>query len=106
MVKGGQAAAAARAAQGTQCRGCAAVALLMSAACLTVLCLHSANTMRVYANARLDLLLAAGTEGAARKGHFRVRAFGGVVVYPVIKQRVCAPCDVARVARSSRVHKN
>ena len=50
--------------------------------------------MRAYANAGLDLLLAAGTEGAARKGHFRVRAFGGVVAYPVIKQRVCAPCDV------------
>ena len=50
--------------------------------------------MRVYANARLDLLLAAGTEGAARKGHFRVRGFGGVVAYPVIKQRVCAPCAV------------
>ena len=49
--------------------------------------------MRVYANAGLDLLLAAGTEGAARKGHFRVRAFGGVVAYPVIKQRVCALCD-------------
>ena len=47
--------------------------------------------MRVYANAGLDLLLAAGTEGAARKGHFCVRAFGGVVAYPVIKQRVCAP---------------
>ena len=53
--------------------------------------------MRVYANAGLDLLLAAGTEGAARKGHFCVRAFGGVVAYPVIKQRVCAPCDVAVV---------
>ena len=50
--------------------------------------------MRAYANAGLDLLLAAGTEGAARKGHFCVRAFGGVVAYPVIKQRVCAPCDV------------
>ena len=48
--------------------------------------------MRAYANAGLDLLLAVGTEGAARKGHFRVRAFGGVVAYPVIKQRVCAPC--------------
>ncbi len=66
---------------------------------LRVLRLHSANTMRAYANAGLDLLLAAGTEGAARKGHFRVRAFGGVVAYPVIKQRVCAPCDVV-VARS------
>ena len=55
--------------------------------------LHSVNTMRAYANAGLDLLLAAGTEGAARKGHFRVRAFGGVVAYPVIKQRVCALCD-------------
>ena len=61
---------------------------------LRVLCLHSANTVRAYANAGLDLLLAAGTEGAAQKGHFRVRAFGGVVAYPVIKQRVCAPCDV------------
>ena len=50
--------------------------------------------MRAYANAGLDLLLAAGTEGAAQKGHFCVRAFGGVVAYPVIKQRVCAPCDV------------
>ena len=50
--------------------------------------------MRAHANAGLDLLLAAGTEGAARKGHFCVRAFGGVVAYPVIKQRVCAPCDV------------
>ena len=56
--------------------------------------------MRAYANAGLDLLLAAGTEGAARKGHFRVRAFGGVVAYPVIKQRVCAPCDVRVVARA------
>ena len=53
--------------------------------------------MRAYANAGLGLLLAAGTEGAARKGHFRVRAFGGVVAYPVIKQRVCAPCDVVVV---------
>ena len=54
--------------------------------------------MRVYPNAGLDLLLAAGTEEAARKGHFCVRAFGGVVAYPAIKQRVCAPCDVV-VAR-------
>ena len=70
---------------------------------LRVLCLHSANTMHAYANAGLDLLLAAGTEGAARKGHFCVRAFGGVVAYPVIKQRVCAPCDV--VLWPDRVHK-
>ena len=59
--------------------------------------------MRAYANAGLDLLLAAGTEGAARKGHFCVRAFGGVVAYPVIKQRVCAPCDV--VLWPDHVHK-
>ena len=39
--------------------------------------------MSVYANAGLDLLLAAGTEGAARKGHFRVRAFGGVFTFAV-----------------------
>ena len=68
-------------------------------------CLHSANTMRAYANAGLDLLLAAGTEGAARKGHFCVRAFGGVVAYPVIKQRVCAPC-LRCALWSDHVHKN
>ena len=61
--------------------------------------------MRAYANAGLDLLLAAGTEGAARKGHFCVRAFGGVVAYPVIKQRVCALCAIVVVAGQSCAQK-
>ena len=43
---------------------------------------------------RLALLLAAGTEGAARKGHSRVRHFGGVVALPVIKRRVCVPWQI------------
>ena len=83
---------------------------------MAVLQLHCSRLLRVLVctvptrcvrmpYAGLDLLLAAGTEGAARKGHFRVRAFGGVVVYPVIKQRVCAPCDMWLSAAPDRVHK-
>ena len=58
------------------CRGCPCPCWLLLA-----LLTHTAHAVGVHVPVRLRLLMLAGTAGAAEKGHFRVRDFGGVFVF-------------------------
>ena len=59
------------------CRGC-------PCPCCRYLLMHTAHAVGVHVPVRLHLLMVAETAGAAHKGHFRVRHFGGVFVFAAL----------------------
>jgi hypothetical protein len=51
---------------------------------LLLLLSHTAHAVGVHAPVGLHSLMLSGTAGAADKGHFRVRDFGGVFVFAAL----------------------